>query len=142
MLFAQIGEQIFGLLAGYLKPEGIGAEIKFARPRQDTALLADVRTTKKRVIAPWRKYTFTYLGGKIHFAFDAVFEAQPNAIAVEDVSGYDLHHAIMITRSCRAAKSGRNPGRPSILGTHGLCMDERHSWVLLGIPEIERRIEN
>jgi hypothetical protein len=106
MLFAQIGEQIFGLLAGYLKPEGIGAKIKFARPRQDAALLADVRTTKERIIAPWRKNTFTYLGGKIHFAFDAVFEAQPNAIAVEDVSGQDLHHDMNNTMFLQGGKIG------------------------------------
>ena len=69
VFFSQVWEQIFGLLAGDLKPEGIGAKIQLARPRQDAALLADGRIAEEFVISPWRENAFPYLSGKIHFAF-------------------------------------------------------------------------
>jgi hypothetical protein len=122
MLFAQIGEQIFRLLAGDLQPEGIGAQIKLARPCQDSALLADGCTAKERVVAPRRKNTFTYMCGKIHFSFGTVFETQPDAIAVEDFHSYDLYHGMNNTTFPRCG--GANPGSGLENSNSGLVQAE------------------
>jgi hypothetical protein len=135
VFFSQVGEQIFGLLAGDLKPEGIGAKIQLARPRQDAALLADGRIAEEFVVSPWRENAFPYLSGKIHFAFGAVFEAQPDTIAVEDFRSNDLYHAKILPCPCIAVvrkletwgrpprlpnsgaqKSGKWGGRPQVFG--------------------------
>jgi hypothetical protein len=94
MLLVQIWEQIFGLFAGDLQPKGIGAKIKLARPSQDAALPADGRAAEESVVAPRRENPLAYLGGKIHFACDAVLKAQPNAIAIQDVHRFDLYRGL------------------------------------------------
>ena len=135
VFFSQVGEQIFGRLAGDLKPEGIGAKIQLARPCQDATSLADGRIAEEFVVSPWRENAFPYLIGKIHFAFGAVFEAQPDMIAVEDFRSYDLYHAKIIPCPCIAVarkletwgrpprlpnsgaqKSGKRRGHPQVLG--------------------------
>ena len=115
VFFSQVGEQIFGLLAGDLKPEGIGAKIQLARPRQDAALLADGRIAEELVVSPRRKNAFPYLSGKIHFAFGAVFETKPDTIAVEDFRSNNLYHAQNNTMSLH--RSGAQTGNLGNLGT-------------------------
>jgi hypothetical protein len=105
MLFAQIGEQIFGLLAGDLQPEGIGAKIELTRPSQDAALLTNGCTAEVSVVFPRCEDTLACLGRKIHFACDAVIEAQPNTIAVQYIHGRNLYHRVN-NSTARAAAAG------------------------------------
>ena len=92
MPFAQLGEQFLWLLAGDLQPKGIGAKIKFAGPRQDSALSSDGGAAEECIVGPWRKNSFACMRRKIHFPFGTIFEPQPDTISVKYFSGHDLCH--------------------------------------------------
>ena len=67
--FLESREEIFGLLAGDLQPEGVGAKVDFAGPLERPPLVRDAGMPKYGIIVPGGKHALASVRGEIGFAF-------------------------------------------------------------------------
>jgi hypothetical protein len=100
-----LSQQRFGFFAGHLQPERIGTKINLVVSKQ-FAKITDARLAEIFVAVPKSKNTRARFGRKIHFAFRAVIETQPDAVVFQNFdSGDFFHHTFSLQQFIFAEKS-------------------------------------
>jgi hypothetical protein len=91
---SEVGENILWLLAGYLQPKCIRAEVQLAGPGQRPPMLPNASLPEKPIVGPGGKHPFSNEPGKLGFTFHPVVEPEPDAVLVEHLESNDLCHKL------------------------------------------------